>query len=112
MGDRGFDSGATAPAKIERLGMEPYDGAVAWKLRYRYLSGSIEGAYPVEVTEWIAADDYRLLRAEREVFDPFGLVGQLVMAARSFGTSTSCPSPPEMPVAKLVPMTSPRLENP
>jgi hypothetical protein len=111
-GGGGGSEGATRPDEVERLGKVTYDGIAAWQIRYRYDEPSIEGAFPVEVTEWIARDDYRLLRAEREIFDPYGLVGQLVLVARSFDTETPCPSSPQLDPAKLAPLTEPRLENP
>ncbi len=106
--------GATAPEVFELLGIQTIDGEDAWVIRYAFSYPSIEGRIPVEDTEWIAKDDYRLLRREREAFDPFGFVGQLVEVFLGYDEppSDECPATPIVTLDELRPLTTPRLKSP
>ncbi|MCK9519201.1 MAG: hypothetical protein M0R74_09310 [Dehalococcoidia bacterium] len=109
----GSDTGATGPDDVELVGEELYEGEAAWVIRFRYLLPSVEGPFPREHTEWIAKDDYRLLRQELEVYDPYGFVGQTVVRFVEYeATPAKCPRPPGLTRDELRPLTTPRLENP
>lgn len=109
----GTGMGASAPADVEILRDELYEGEQTWVIRFRYDSPSVEGPYPVEYTEWIAQDDYRLLRQEIEQFDPFGFVGQTVVRFVEYrDIPSACPRDATSTLDELRPVTSPRLELP
>lgn len=109
----GTEMGASAPADVEILRDEMYEGERAWVIRFRYALPSVEGPYPVEHTEWIAQDNYRLLRQEIEQFDPFGFIGQTVVRFVEYRDSAAeCPRDATSTSDELRPVTSPRLESP
>lgn len=54
------------------------DDRETWVVRYAFTLPGGEGPIPVEDTEWIAKDDYVLLRSEREFNDVERFVGQYV----------------------------------
>jgi len=112
--DRHKDRGATAPEIFELLGSETIGGQEAWVIRYAFSYPSIENPVQVEDTEWIAKDDYRLLRREREQFDAFGFIGQVVEVFLRYDepASQECPAAPLLTVEDLRPLTTPRLESP
>lgn len=109
----GAHTGATGIEEVELLGDEVYQGTDAWVIRFRYLLPSWEGPFPIEHTEWIAKEDYRLLRQELEQFDPYGFVGQRVVLFLEYRDEPAeCPARSWPTREKMRPLTTPRLENP
>lgn len=107
------DRGATAPEDVEILREEQYEGKDAWIIRFQYRLPSIEGPYPREHTEWVAKDDFRLLRQEIETYDPFGFVGQEIVRFTEYRQGPAeCPRAPQLTPSDLEPVTQPRLEAP
>jgi len=64
------------PARDARIiGAGQVDGRDAWVIWYRYTAPSIESPYDVWRFEWIAQDDFTLLRQVSDWFDPWGPAG-------------------------------------
>ena len=106
-------TGATAPEVIELLDAETIGGPDAWIVRYRFTWPSEEQPIPVERTEWIDQDTYRLLRVEEEQYDPLGWAGQDVMAFSYDVTGDeACALTPRLSINDLKPVTERRLEDP
>lgn len=110
--DRHKDRGAGAPDVFVLLGSETIGGEEAWVIRYAFSYPSIEDPIQVEDTEWIAKDDYRLLRREREQLDTFGFRGQYVEVFLQYDEppSDECPATPLLTIEDLRPITTPRLD--
>jgi len=55
-----------------------------------------------------------LLRREREIFDAYGFVGQVVEVFLRYDEAAAdeCPATPLVTLDELRPITTPRLENP
>lgn len=105
------DHGASAPESFELLGEDTFEGTSSWIVRYAFSYPSIETPILAERTEWIANDDFRLLKTEIEQFDDFGFQGQFV-EVYTYERSETCPVEPRHTVDDLRPTTEPRLTNP
>lgn len=109
-----LDMGGTTPGAVELLGREVLDGVLAWVIRYDYEDAHFEGPIPIGIVEWIAADDFRLLRVETERWDRGGFSGQIVEVFTTYGTQdpATCPRDSSVPAKDLEPTTEPRLQPP
>lgn len=64
---------AVTPARDARiLGTGTVDGRDAWVVWHRYTAPSVESPFEVWRIEWIAQDDFTLLRQISDTFDPWG----------------------------------------
>jgi len=98
--------------EVEILGKETVGDIEAWVVRYIYMQPSFEGPFPVGHTEWIATDDFRLLRIETEQWNPWGFKGQRVRVFRSYNEidPSECPIDSTIDESDLWPTTDPRLK--